>query len=333
MSNIQTAYSTLDSKSSGRIVAFYALALGLSWAGWIPYGAAEAGLLRLHLPVEIPFIAQFGPSLAAIILIGLTGGRKQIIQFLVRSCRWKIGFRFYSIALLLPPAIGSFWLLIHTIFGHKVPGLSDLRELIPRYVESMMTQGVYSLDKSIQPSLGPMKFAHQLAASSPIWAGLIFIFFMTVGGPISEEFGWRGYMLPRLQSRYSGLKAAVVLGLLWGGWHTLPGFWYLLLQGNLKGFAIPIAITTGTVPLSILFSWLYNRTDCSILPAMIFHGSFNATLITLSLLWTSRSAVAIGAEMVVGLWIMAGVVVFVSGFDLNNKSLLVKIKSVQEEKT
>jgi hypothetical protein len=66
---------------------------------------------------------------------------------------------------------------------------------------------------------------------------------------------------------------------------------------------------------------------------MIFHGSFNATLITLSLLWTSRSAVAIGAEMVVGLWIMAGVVVFVSGFDLNNKSLLVKIKSVQEEKT
>ncbi len=310
----------MKSESSGGIGAFYALALGLSWAGWIPYGAAQAGVLHVRLPVEIPFLAQFGPTVAAIVLTGFTGGRGQIKQFLVRSCRWKIGFRFYGMALLLSPAIGALWLLVHAMLGHKVPGWSDFRELVPRYVETLRTMGVYSLDKTPQPSAGPMEFARRLATSSPVWAVLTFVFFMVVAGPVSEEFGWRGYALPRLQSRYSALMAAVAVGLLWGGWNTLPGFWRLLFLGNLRGCAVPIAITTGTVPLSILFTWMFNRTGGSILPAMVCHGSFNATLIVLNLLWAGRSSVAIGAEMVVGLWLAAGAVVVVSGLDLPDKS-------------
>jgi uncharacterized protein len=304
---------TVTTKSSAGIGRFYALALVLSWVGWIPYGAAQAGVLPMRVPEEIPILTQFGPTVAAIALTGFAAGREGLRHFLVRSCRWRIDFRWYGIALLLSPAISVLWLLVHAALGHKVPGLSDFKELLPRYSEALKSMGPYALDKTLQPSAGPMEFFRGLAAGSPVWAILIFVLFAIFTGPVSEEFGWRGYALPRLQTRHAALRSAVAVGLLWGAWHTGPDFWRLLFLGNLLACLIPIAITMGTVPLSILFTWMFNRTGGSILPAMVFHGSFNSTLSVLTLLWVGRQPLFIGAELVVGLWLVAGVVVAIYG--------------------
>src|SRR5210317_730423 len=43
-------------------------------------------------------------------------------------------------------------------------------------------------------------------------------FFTT--GPLQEEFGWRGYVVEHLRNKYSALTAAIIAGLLWGGWHA-----------------------------------------------------------------------------------------------------------------
>jgi hypothetical protein len=87
----------------------------------------------------------------------------------------------------------------------------------------------------------------------------------------------------------------------------------LLFSGNLLAFLIPITITMGTVPLPILFTWMFNQTGGSLIPAMIFHASFNSTVYVLTLLWVGRPPVFIGAELVVGLWLAAGVVVAICG--------------------
>jgi hypothetical protein len=267
----------------------------------------------MRVPSEIPILTQFGPTVAAIVLTGLAAGRVGLRHLLVRSCRWRIDFRWYGIALLLSPAISMLWLLVHAALGHQVPRLSDFKEILPRYAEALKSMGPYALDKTLQPSAGPMEYLRRLVAASPVWAILSFIFFAIFTGPVSEEFGWRGYVLPRLQTRHSALRAAVAVGLLWGAWHTGPDFWRLLFSGNLLAFLIPITITMGTVPLPILFTWMFNQTGGSLIPAMIFHASFNSTVYVLTLLWVGRPPVFIGAELVVGLWLAAGVVVAICG--------------------
>jgi membrane protease YdiL (CAAX protease family) len=83
--------------------------------------------------------------------------------------------------------------------------------------------------------------------------------------PISEEIGWRGFALPRLQARYGILPASLMLGALWGFWH-LP---MLLLARN------PLASLPLLMPLfifgSIVFSWLYNRTPAGLPLVVVAH--------------------------------------------------------------
>ncbi len=73
-----------------------------------------------------------------------------------------------------------------------------------------------------------------------------------------EEPGWRGFALPRLQQRFSPVKATLVLGLIWGVWHV-P------LYGPV-GFVVPLV-------LAFFYTWVFNRTG-STLMAILLHASF-----------------------------------------------------------
>lgn len=73
-----------------------------------------------------------------------------------------------------------------------------------------------------------------------------------------EEPGWRGYALPRLQERYSPIKATLLLGLAWG-------FWHLPVNGPIA-FVVPLV-------LAFFYTWVYNRTG-SVLLAILLHASF-----------------------------------------------------------
>jgi membrane protease YdiL (CAAX protease family) len=95
------------------------------------------------------------------------------------------------------------------------------------------------------------------------------VFLMT--GGINEESGWRGFALPRLQSRCPAIVAALIVGFLWALWHLpidigqgVPVAW--ILESRL--FWNPV--------FAILMSWLYNRTNGSILAPAIFHTAMNA---------------------------------------------------------
>ena len=92
---------------------------------------------------------------------------------------------------------------------------------------------------------------------------------LIVIGPLSEEFGWRGYLLDRIQTRLSPLFASLLVGVTWGLWHLplflMPGTSQHELRIPFVGFLI------GVTAVSLLISYFYNRGGGSIVAAVFFH--------------------------------------------------------------
>jgi membrane protease YdiL (CAAX protease family) len=92
------------------------------------------------------------------------------------------------------------------------------------------------------------------------------------GGGVSEELGWRGFLLPRLQDRFSPLIASLLVWIPWALWHAPLDY---------AGYAGPTfaaylrARVFILVPLSIIITWVYNRCGKTILSAALFHSAFN----------------------------------------------------------
>jgi membrane protease YdiL (CAAX protease family) len=90
-----------------------------------------------------------------------------------------------------------------------------------------------------------------------------------------EEFGWRGFALPRLQAKYSALASSLILGCVWVLFH-LPLFFTRGggVGGNMSStpfLAFALYILSGTV----LVTWIYNNTRGSMLFAYLMHAAFN----------------------------------------------------------
>lgn len=108
----------------------------------------------------------------------------------------------------------------------------------------------------------------------------VFLVILVLGGPLNEELGWRGFALPALQRQLSPRAASLVVGLFWAVWH-LPLFW--IPGASQEGLPL-VPILAQIVALSVLFTWLYNRTRGSLLLALLFHAALNATGAVLPLL-------------------------------------------------
>ncbi len=91
-----------------------------------------------------------------------------------------------------------------------------------------------------------------------------------------EEWGWRGYLLPKLKE-LTGLKPAILIsGVIWGLWHlplTIMGHNYGL---GYRGYPVTgiLAMCCFCTVIGILFSYLFIRTG-SVLPSVFAHGALN----------------------------------------------------------
>jgi uncharacterized protein len=106
----------------------------------------------------------------------------------------------------------------------------------------------------------------------------VYLMLLVIALPVTlftfgEEYGWRGYLLPRLLP-LGEIRASVLLGVIWGVWH-LP----LLLAGlNYPGVNVWLAIiifTFVTVALSFTYTWFYVTSSGSVLVAAVYHASTN----------------------------------------------------------
>lgn len=113
-------------------------------------------------------------------------------------------------------------------------------------------------------------------------------------GPLGEEAGWRGFLLPRLLTRYSPLRTCLILGVIWGLWH-----YTLYVKTIFASGPAAVRFTTGTVCYSILMTVLFYRTRGSVLVAVLFHWAINISpQVADGLLPEARA----GASQFVGYW-------------------------------
>jgi uncharacterized protein len=159
------------------LITFFALAYALSW--W------PAILYAFDLSPQP--IVGFGPFLAALVVLAITYGKTGVVTLLRRMVQWRVGLRWYAVALLLPVAIEVTAAGLNVLSGAQAPSSIELA-------------GWTSLGSTF----------------------LLLLLVPGVGGAW-EEPGWRGYALPRLQVGRSALSASLIL---WPGiviWH-LPLF-------------------------------------------------------------------------------------------------------------
>lgn len=89
-------------------------------------------------------------------------------------------------------------------------------------------------------------------------------------GPISEEFGWRGFMLPHLMKKKNFLVTNLIIGFVWALWHLPIMFpkwssdpssmlaFFLVVMNYSIWFGVLYIISNGNLLYCILFHWLIN---------------------------------------------------------------------------
>ncbi|MEM7367492.1 MAG: type II CAAX endopeptidase family protein [Bacteroidota bacterium] len=187
----------------------------------------------------IGFIGAYGPSIAAIIVQSILD--KEKLNPLLRSLiRIKTSWQVILFVLIVP-------ILLYVL----------------AYLMSATFLG------------GNLSFSWLAGLSSlPLWVLLALPF-----GPMGEELGWRGFLLPKLLARYSIFKSTLLVGLAWGVWH--------MASFTFPGAALPsffeVSIWTiflyflNTIGLSFVFTYVHLQTNGSTFYAILLHAFFNVS--------------------------------------------------------
>ncbi len=116
---------------------------------------------------------------------------------------------------------------------------------------------------------------------SKVEINLFYIIFLLiiaiVTGATGEELGWRGFLQPHLQQKYTPLISSIIVGLAWGLWHLPLWFTGIWADSNLALYLIR------TIAYSIIIGWAFNDTDQSIFLASMFHYFVNVSILTIDL--------------------------------------------------
>ena len=285
------------------LLTFFLLALALSWAAWIPFAASRAGLIPVALPAELAWLGEYGPLLAAIILTWRQEGRDAVKALLARLGKWRVNPAWYVAAIGITPAVILLVLAAMAIVGRPLPDPGLLNGWAERF---------QARQAAFTPSIGLISGLAAFMAHGWWQTLLVFTVLAITNGGISEEPGWRGWLLPKLQPRYGALVASVLVAVCWAFWHTGSNFWQVVLASDLEGALRFVPGYLGqylllVIPLAIYYTWVYNGTDGSLLLVVLLHASYNMTVSVVLSAWPTFPVF----WMVATLWIVAGIVAYV----------------------
>jgi membrane protease YdiL (CAAX protease family) len=278
-----------------QIWLYLILAYAFTWLIWITAQFFGVG------PDRGEYIAGFGvagPALAAIFLSrrGPDGlGPSLLARFLAFVPLWLLAWTIYiandKLRGIHAPASGTYYLVV------------GLLAMIPAWVLS----GAFTRDPGVRELLNavvhprnwrwqatafffwpavlliPAAIAHLLhqplewpqhrdtAWLSIAFGGILFLnnFFFTAA---LEEPGWRGFLLPHLQQRFSPLIASLLVWLPWALWHA-PLDFHRPYRFTIMNYLLIRVVFL--IPMTILLTWLYNRSGTNLLSTLIFHAAMN----------------------------------------------------------
>jgi membrane protease YdiL (CAAX protease family) len=273
------------------VLSYFALTFAISWGGMLGMLLVIGGPGRFPLtPEEITrlfpvayLVTVAGPSLTALLLTGLVGGRTGFRQLTSRLLRWRVGVRWYAVALLTAPL-------------SVIATLLALSRLSPEYLPGFLT--------TTAGAAGAVPMSLGMVVALSLFNGFV------------EELGWTGFAIPRMHRRYGVLATGLSVGFLWGAWHFVSN---MALSGGSSApiplaLFMPVLLFSFLPPFRVLMVWVYDRTE-SLLVAMLMHASLDAfwlastppglapvDLVVWYLAWAALLWVAVAAVAVTNHW-------------------------------
>ena len=238
------------------LISFFGLSCLLSWWPAVLYSMDAS-------PVPI---AGFGPFVAALIVLGASGGRVGVLALLRSMVSWRVPRRAYLLAIGLPLMFSG-----AAIIGNLALGAAS-------------------------PSAGG------LATWTSIPVTALFVLLVPGVGGAWEEPGFRGFALPRLEERLGSMAGPLVLGVLWVIWHAplfLVGqiLWTDVLV--IVAASVVIASVFHTGRSSVLVAMILHATNNAVggnYASQLFHGADQTRLGILTAIawWLGAAVVLVG---------------------------------------
>ena len=266
---------------------YFALAFAVSWAGVLfvvgPGGIPTTieHLLTIGPAMYVAMLA--GPSLAGLLMTSLVSGWAGLRDVLARLLNWRVGGRWYAVALLTAPClVMAVSLALSLLSNEFLPAVFMTNDKAPLLVSGLA-------------------------------AGLL------VG--IFEELGWTGFAIPRMRRRYGALSTGLLVGVLWGAWHFIM-FWEPGSFSGAFPLALLLVKLFSWLPAyRVLMVWVYDRTG-SLLLAMLMHGSLTATqLIVMPVPAPGMSVLTSILAWAAALWIVVAMIAVASRWQISRQPL------------
>lgn len=222
------------------IWSYIALAYVLSWLIQLPELIAMQGSYHFtERYLLLLNIASYGPSISAIIVTAIIEGWTGVRSLLGRLFQWRVSWLVYLATFFVFPLI--------FFIGYQLLGVqtSDNETLLV-FLTLVVAVPINSVIVSVVSGIGPL----------------------------GEELGWRGFMLPRLLKHYGDFASSIILGLVWAFWH-LPVFLFPEWRGDIPIVLSILLYPFGTIAIAYIMTKLHHWSRGSVLIAILFHGVVN----------------------------------------------------------
>ena len=274
-------------------MSFFFFAFLITWTGWsLAPAVAQFGP---HFSAFVRLIGSFGPAFSAIIISRILNPASSGASATKRGITFAIIFvASFFVQLLATYVVGgsiSYQTVLFAILGaviagyvascvyHPKQGVAQLMAGLNRttvrslwiWAALLLPFAWQFLGAAVDLSLGGNEW---FSLTPGILVSLVgyYPFIVFFGGGLNEEPGWRGFVVPRLQRSYSPLLTGLIIGVIWSTWH-FPLHATGVIEGGLASFPFRFLYN---VPLGVLFSWLYNRSDGDLFACVLLHASYNS---------------------------------------------------------